>query len=192
MLLDPPDVARHQQLHEAARGLVALLALDDHLVDVAVVKVPDRSLDEVAVAIDQGRRGAAERPLADFVPQPREIVEVALDLGLGPRQPCGADDQAHRLRQVEVGHDRLQPLAVGAVGNLPADPAAVRRVGHQHAIAAGKAEVGGQGRALVAALFLDDLDEKHLAALDNVLDLVAPAQVLAALAKFVGGGFVDR
>ena len=107
-------------------------------------------------------------------------------------RPGGADDQAHGLGQVEVRHDRLQPLAVGAVRNLPADAAAVRRVRHQHAIAAGEAEIGRQRRALVAALFLDDLDEKHLAALDHVLDLVAAAQVLALLAKLVGGGLVDR
>ena len=56
--LHPPDVARHQQLHEAARRLVALLALDDHFLDLAVIEVADRALDEVAVAIDQRRRGA--------------------------------------------------------------------------------------------------------------------------------------
>jgi hypothetical protein len=45
-------------------------------------------------------------------------------------------------------------------------------VRHQHAIAAGERQVGGEGRALVAALFLDDLDQHHLAALDDFLDLV--------------------
>ena len=68
----------------------------------------------------------------------------------------------------------------------------MRCVGHQHAIAAGEAQIGGQRRALVAALFLDDLDQQHLAALDDVLDLVAAAQLLALLAKLVGGAFVDR
>ncbi len=68
----------------------------------------------------------------------------------------------------------------------------MRRVGHQHAVAAGEAQIGGERSALVAALFLDDLDQQHLAALDDVLDLVAAAQVLALLAKLVGGGFVDR
>jgi hypothetical protein len=63
----------------------------------------------------------------------------------------------------------------------------VRRVGHQHAIAAGEAQIGGERRALVAALFLDDLDQQHLAALDDVLDLVAAAQVLALAAKLVRG-----
>src|SRR3546814_7874728 len=37
------------------------LALDDHLVDIAVVDVADRALDEIAVAIDQrGRRRSEE------------------------------------------------------------------------------------------------------------------------------------
>src|SRR5205085_9391145 len=60
------------------------------------------------------------------------------------------------------------------------------RVGHQHAIAAGKAQIGGQRSGLVAALFLDDLDEQHLAALDDVLDLVAAAQRHALRAQVVG------
>ncbi len=57
---------------------------------------------------------------------------------------------------------------------------------------AGERQIGRQRRAFVAALFLDDLDEKHLAALDHVLDLVPAAQVLALAPKLVGGGFVDR
>ncbi len=60
-------------------------------------------------------------------------------------------------------------------------------IGHQHAIAAGQAQIAGEGRALVAALFLDDLDEQHLAALDDVLDLVAAAQRHALAAQLVGG-----
>jgi predicted transcriptional regulator len=59
-----------------------------------VIEVTDRALDEVAVAIDQRRCGASERALADLVPQAREIIEVALDLGLGALEAGGADDAA--------------------------------------------------------------------------------------------------
>ena len=62
------------------------------------------------------------------------------------------------------------------------------RIGHQHTVPAREAEVGGQRRALVAALFLDDLDQQHLAALDDVLDLVTAAQRHALGAQFVGLG----
>ena len=60
--------------------------------------------------------------------------------------------------------------------------AAVR---HENRVAAGEAEIGGEGSALVAALFLDDLDEQHLAALDDVLDLV-----LATKGHALGAGFI--
>ena len=179
-------VARHQQFHELPGVAIAVRALDDHLVDILVVDVADGALDEVAVLIDQGRRFRLQRVLADLVPEAGEIVEVALDLDLGARQAGGANDAAHGRRQGKIGHDLLQPLAVGAVGNLPADAAAMRRVGHQHAIAAGEAEIGGEGRALVAALFLHDLNEQHLAAPDHVLDLVAAAQILALAAQGLG------
>src|SRR5690606_16937873 len=63
------------------------------------------------------------------------------------------------------------------VGDLAADAAAFGGVGHQHAVAAGEREVGGQRCALVAALLLGDLDQHDLAALDHLLDLVAPQQL---------------
>src|SRR4249919_859237 len=64
-------------------------------------------------------------------------------------------------------------------------------VWHQHAIAAGERQIGGQRRALVAALLLDDLNQQHLTALDHVLDLVAAAKSLTLLPQFVGGGLID-
>ena len=70
---------------------------------------------------------------------------------------------------------RFQTLAVVGVGDLARDAAAARRVGHQHAIAAGERQIGRQRRALVAALFLDHLHQNDLAALDDFLDLVVAA-----------------
>jgi hypothetical protein len=68
----------------------------------------------------------------------------------------------------------------------------VAGVGHQHAIAPGERQIGGQCGALIAPLFLDDLDEQHLPALDHVLDLVTAAERLALLPQLVSGGFIDR
>ena len=186
VLLHPARVTGHEQLHEVLGGAVARLALDDDVLDVLVVDVADRALDEVAVRMDQRGRARLQRGLADLVPQAGEIVEIALDLGLGTAEPGGADDAAHRLRQAELADDRLEALAVAGRADLAGDAAAVAGVRHQHAIAAGEAEVGGEGGALVAALLLDDLDQQHLAALDHVLDLVAAAQRHALGAQLVG------
>src|SRR5690606_16853183 len=120
-----------------------------------------------------------EGALGDLVLEAGEVVEVALDVGRVALEAGRADDQPHRLGQGQLADDLLQPLAVGAARDLAADAAAVARVRHQHAVAAGEAEVGGQRCALVAALFLDDLDERHLAPLDHVLVLVAAPRRLA-------------
>src|SRR3546814_9973183 len=135
--------------------------------------------------MDQRRRARFERLFANLVPQASEIVEVALNLGLGAAHPGGADDAAHRRRQVHLVDHRLQLAAIGAVRNLAAYPAAVHRVRHQHAIAAGERQIGGQRGALVAALFLADLHQHHLTAADDVLDLVTAAQRHAAFAILV-------
>ena len=60
------------------------------------------------------------------------------------------------------------------------------RIRHQHAITAGKAEIGGEGGTLVATLFLHNLNQQDLAALDHVLDLITAAQRHALSADFVG------
>ncbi len=102
------------------------------------------------------------------IPQSRQVFVVALDIDVGAlKSPAGAQDHAHALRHVEVAQDLLHPLAIGRIGDLARDAAATTGVGHQHAIAAGGGEVGGEGSALVAALFLDDLHQQDLPALET-------------------------
>ena len=62
----------------------------------------------------------------------------------------------------------------------------MRRIGHQHAIAASQRQIGGQRRAFIAAFFLDDLNKQHLAPVNHVLDLV-PATQGHALAPQIFG-----
>src|SRR5262249_43670755 len=116
----------------------------------------------------------------DAFPRAGEIFVVALDLGLGALGARGADDEAHALLHVELGGDLLQTLAVGRAGDLARDAAAAAGVRHEHAIAAREREIGGERRALVAALFLDDLHQHDLPAADHFLDAVAPDEDLAA------------
>src|SRR4029079_2454527 len=121
----------------------------------------------------------------DVLPEPEQIVVVALDLGLGALGAGGADDQAHAGRHVEALDDARQALDGGGGGDLAADAAAAGGVGHQDAVAPGEREVGGQRRALVAALFLDDLDQHDLPAADHLLDLVAAHHPPAAAGELL-------
>ena len=87
----------------------------------------------------------------------------------------------------------FKSLAVVGAGDLAADAAAARRVRHQHRIAAGERQIGGERRALGAALLLDHLHQHDLPALDDFLDLVLPAQPRRALGHFLHGvGAADQ
>ena len=165
-------VARHQHLHEGLGGLVAFLAVDHDLVDVARVEIADRALDEVALLVDQRRRRRFEREVPDLVPEAQQIFEVALDLGLGALAAGGADDDAHALGQIEIAHHLLEAAPVDGARDLARHAAAARRVRHEHAVPPGEREICGERRALVAALLLHDLHQHDLAALDDFLDLV--------------------
>ena len=179
-------VGRHDHLHEVLGGAETALALDQNLVDVLAVKVADGPLDEVAFLVDRRGRGGLEGQLADLFPQPHQVFVVALDLGPGALAAGGADDETRALRHLKLGRDVLQLLAVGGVGDLAGNPAAPRGVRHQHAVAARERQIGGQRRALIAALFLDDLDQHDLPDLDDFLDLVAARARLLGGADFLG------
>src|SRR4029078_6016171 len=108
-------------------------------------------------------RLALQGEIAHALPQAQQVFEVALDLLLGACGTGGANNQTHALRNLELGGDCLEPLAVLRFGYLVADAAAAGGVGHHHGVAAGERKVSGESGALVTALLLDDLNKDHLA-----------------------------
>ena len=190
---DVLGMARHEHAHELFGLLVALFTGHQDFVDVLVIEVADRALDQRAFLVDQRRRGRFEREVANGLPQAQEVFEVAFDFGLGAGRAGGAQDHPHAFGHFELLGDGLEPPAVLGAGDLAADAAAARGVRHQHRIAAGEREVGGQRRALGTALLLDDLHQHYLSALDDLLDLVLAARAVHALGHFLHGiGAADR
>ena len=169
-------VARHQQPHEVLGFAEACFAGDDDFVDLLVVEVADGALDQRTLLVDEHRRRRAQRRFAHRLPHAHQIFEVAAHFLPGARGARRTQDHAHAVRHVEILCDRLEALAVARVGDLARNAAATRGIRHQHGIAAGERQIGRQRRALVAALFLHDLDQQHLPALDHFLNLVLPAQ----------------
>ena len=182
-------VARHQHAHEVARFAVRRTAGDHDLVDLLGVQIADRALDQIAFLVDEAWCGRLQRHVAHIFPQAEQVFEIALDLLRGAGRTRGADDQTHAFRHVELLGDGLEALAVLGVGDLAADAAAARGIRHQHGVAAGQRQVGGEGSTLGAALFLDDLHQNDLAALDNFLDLVGARAPARADRHFPGGVF---
>ncbi len=101
---------------------------------------------------------------------------------------CGAQDHTHAFRNLKLLGDGFQALAVAGIGDLAGNAAAARRIRHQHGIAAGEREIGGSApRLYCRALSLTTWDEKNLAALDDLLDLILPARAVAADRHFLHG-----
>src|SRR5690606_10531981 len=187
--LDLAGVLRHHLLDEGQGLLLGFHAVDQHFADVLAQVVADGADDDVGFLVDQERGGAVLGGVLDGGPQLDQVVQVPLQLFAGAAQAGGAHDQAHVGRGVQAVQRLTQfvaLLALDAAGNA----AGAGVVGHQHQVAAGQADEGGQGRALVAALFLFDLDDDFLAFLQHVLDVDAAA--LGRLAEVFAGDFLER
>src|SRR5690606_2249733 len=156
--------------------------------DVAREVVADRANDEARLLVDEeGARGGTRRRL-DRLPQLQQVVQVPLQLLGAAPDARGARDQAHSRRVLELVHRLAQLLPVFAFDSAR-DAAAARVVRHQHEVAAGQRDEGGECGALVAALLLLDLDDDFLPFGDRVLD--ARFRV-GAVAEIAAGDFLER
>ncbi len=119
--------------------------------------------------VDQERRRARGGGFGDRLPQLQQVVQIPLQFFGFATHAGSADDQAHLIGQLQLIHGVLEILPVLAL-DAAGHPACARIVRHQDQVAAGQADEGGQGGALVAALFLVDLDDDGLAFLEQFAD----------------------
>ena len=161
---------RHHRFHELACLLEDLRVIDEDFADVAAQVVAQRTDDDVGFLVDQGRGLDLVRCLLDGFPDGDEVVEVPLQFLYAPTHAGGAHDDAHALGDVHVGECLANGVAVFAF-DAARDATGTRVVRHQYEESAGEADEGRQCRALVAALFLVDLDQDFLAFLQYVLDI---------------------
>src|SRR5262249_11923037 len=180
-------MTRHQHAHEIAGIAKSFVARHHDLIDVFIVEVADRPLDQRALLVDESRRSRLQRKVAYRFPGAQQILEIALDLRLGARRTGGAQDHAHTLRHLQLLGDVLEPPAVQHVGDLAADAAATRGIRHQYRVAAREGQIRRQRRALGAALLLDDLHQHDLPTFDYFLDLVLATVTRRTVRHFFHG-----
>ena len=152
-----------------ARVAVRLRAVDQHFADVLAQVVADGADDDIGFLIDQERGRAAGGGFLDGAPQLQQVVEVPLHFFAAAAKAGSTHDQAHVARHGQAVQGFTQFVALFAF-DAAADATSTWIVRHQYQVTTGEADEGGQGRALVAALFLLDLDDQLLAFLDHVLD----------------------
>ena len=117
------DVAGDQHLHLVARDLVGFLALNQNLVNFTCIQVTNGPLDQVAFFMDQAWGLRFQRTGADFVPQLRQIGVVTRNFGFCAFGTGGAYNHGYAVRRVQPADNAFQALAVGGIGDFPADTA---------------------------------------------------------------------
>ncbi len=179
--LDAGRVLRHHVGHELLGLVVDVVGVDEDVTDVVVEVVTDRADHQAGFLVDQEGTLAALGRAVNGAPQLEQVVQVPLQFGGAAADAGGARDDGHAVGVFQLVHVLLELGPVLAL-DAAAHATAARVVGHQHHVAAGQRDKGGQRRALVAALFLLDLDQQFLAFLDDVVD--------ARLARRDAGGEV--
>ena len=159
----------HDVRHELLRLFVDVVGIDEDVTDVVVEVVADRADHQARFLVDQEGALAALGGTIDGVPQFQQVVQVPLQFGGAAANASGAGNDGHAVGVFQLVHGFFE---LGAVFTLDAarHATATGVVGHQHHVAARQADEGGQGCALVAALFLFNLDQQLLAFLDDFVD----------------------
>ena len=170
-------------------GAVDVRLVDDDLADVVAQVVAQRPDDDVGFLVDQERCRPLLGGLADLLPELEQVIQIPLQFLGGAAHAGGARDHAHPAGDGEVAHGFAQLGAVVPV-DAPGHAAGAGVVGHQHQVAAGEADEGGQRGALVAALFLLDLDDQFLALGQHLLDVDAP--LTRVLLEVGAGDLLER
>ncbi len=179
--LDLAEVLRHHLAHEVAGLVIDLFLVDQDFADVLAEVVADGADDDVAVLVDEHRRGALSGGAFDGAPELQQVVQIPLQLLSRLADAGRAYDEPHTRRHVETAQDLAQIAALVAF-HAPRDAARTGIVRHQHQIAPGKTREGRERGALGATLLLLDLHDELLALAERILDAcAAPRSVTLTL-----------
>ena len=189
VVLELAQGLRHHLLHELAGGLVQFLGVHQDLADVGAQVVTQGAHDQARLLVDQEGGRLGQRRFGDRLPHLQQVIQIPLQLFGIAADAGGADDHAHVVGDVQLVQRFLQR---GAVFTLDATRHAASggRVRHQHHVAAGQRDERGQGGALVATLFLVDLDNHFLAFTQQFAD--AGLVVVHARGEVIARDFLQR
>ena len=99
---------RRGLLQVADDPLLGALVVDDQLLEVAGEQIADDAERQLGLLVEERRRLRALRPGLDFLPEPLQEDEVALDV-LGGRALGGRTDDDAALLDVERLDDVAEP-----------------------------------------------------------------------------------
>ena len=167
--LHPRCELGHHVAHELLSLFVNVIGVDQDVADVIVEVVANGANHQRRFLVNQECAFAAFGGAVNGGPQLQEVIQVPLQLGCGAANAGRARNDGHALGVFQLVHGFFE---LGPVVTLDAaaDATAAGVIGHQHDVAAGQRDEGGQGGALVATLFFFDLNQELLAFADHIVD----------------------
>ena len=180
----------HDGANEAQDVFVHAFGVDQDFADVLAEVVAHGADDHVAFLVNQERSLALTGRLGNGFPELHQVVEVPLELFGGTADAGSTHNDAHRLGHLDAVHGffQLGPLfTFDAAGNA----AGTGVVRHQHQVATGQGDEGGQGCALVATLFFIDLYDDFLAFGDHIFDVDLAFDLARGLLEVFLGDFLQ-
>src|SRR5256712_1607970 len=168
--LHPRDQVGIDLLQVLDDFVVQHLGVDEQRVDLVGKQIADDAPGERCLALQQ-RRGAHRRRLAlDLLPQPVQVIDLALAALLGQVLGDGADDPTARVLRDELRDEVAQLGTLITILDLARD-ADLGRERHVDQEAAGERNLRGDARSLGPDRLFDDLNELRFAALQLVADV---------------------
>ena len=181
---------RHHRADEIQHVFMDAVGIDQNLANVLAEVVSYGADNHVAFLMNQERRLALARGLGNGFPELHQIIQIPLKLFGSTTNAGRTHDDAHGLRYLNIVHGvfELGPLvAFNAAGNATGTGV----VGHEDQVAAGEGNKRGQGGALVATLFLVDLDDDFLTFGDHVLDVDLALDLARRFLEVLLGDFLQ-
>ena len=178
----------HDVGHELLRLVVDVVGVNQDVTDVVIEIVADGANHQAGLLVNQERTFGATGTI-DGGPQFQEVVQVPLQLGGASANASCSGNDGHAIGVFQLVHGFFKLCAVVTL-DATADATAPWVVGHEHHIATGQADEGGQSRAFVAALFFFHLDQHFLTLFDHVLNAGLGSRHIAR--KILFGDFFER
>ncbi len=177
--LEPLLLGGHVRLKKLQCALKRLGVVNHHLGDALVKVVAEHAHHRIFLAVEQSGLVVLVKGVTDARPVAAQQHEVALEFAEAAVHTCRADDRGGFLADQSL-EQVLEAVALLLVLDALGNPAPVA-VGHEDEEAPRKREVGGERRALVVDLVLEDLHQHLLPGLEQVVDGGAAQVALVGL-----------
>src|SRR5262245_19519679 len=175
--LDAVDQLRLEAADEFADLAVLLLVVNPDRGEVVADVIAEDAFDEIEVVVKNSGRLALVILFLDVGPGLAEEFDVGADFLVGGGACGGPNDEAARIAAARFADDAAKARTVFGAGDLARYADMVNRR-HVHQEAAGKRDVAGNARALLAERLLGDLHDNFLAGLQHFADELGAARAM--------------